>query len=86
MNLDDFHKKFLEENPEWGIAEQISSMLRKCRTEAGFTQHELAKKMHTKQSGIARAEKRSPKFVPTLEFMDRFARACGKKLKLPEII
>lgn len=86
MDIKEHFKQWREETPQWDIAITISEMLKKTRLEASLSQYELAKKMHTKQPAIARAEKSAPNFVPTLEFIERWARACGRKLKLPEIV
>ncbi len=86
MDIYEYHKQFLEENPKHNIAEQISLMVLKARTEANLTQVELAKKMKTKQASIARAESKNPKFTPSLNYLRRVALAVGKELKLPEIL
>lgn len=86
MEIKEFFDKFYEENPKWGIAKNIAELLRKVRNESGLTQHELAKKMHTKQTAIARAESINPKFTPTLPFIRKFVEACGRRMKLPEVI
>ena len=47
---------------------------------AGLTQAALAERMGTTQAAIARAE--SGRLSPRIEFVDRWARACGLALTL----
>lgn len=57
---------------------EVISQLIELRTKNKFTQKELAKKLGTKQSAIARLE--SGRFNPTLEFLQKIAIALNKKL------
>lgn len=57
----------------------IESIIRK-RNELGLTQKELAKKMNTKQSSIARLE--SGNYNPTIDFLKKTARALNSDLKI----
>ena len=86
MDIKEYFAQWKKENPKWGIADYAAALVKKTRLDAGLTQYELAKKMHTKQESIARAEKVSPKHTASLIFLERVAKACGKELKLPEII
>ena len=54
-------------------------LLRVARTEAGFTQVQLATKLGISQQAIARAERWTSN--PTVEFMNRWVRACGRHLE-----
>ncbi|MBE3588699.1 MAG: helix-turn-helix transcriptional regulator [Thermoanaerobacteraceae bacterium] len=59
---------------------RISGLLIKLRNEAGLTQAELAEKIGTTQSAIARME--SGKVIPKLDSLARIAMACGKRLEI----
>jgi transcriptional regulator with XRE-family HTH domain len=58
----------------------VASMLVEARTRAKLSQAELAKKMGTSQSTIARLESGSAK--PSLSTLERFATATGMKLRV----
>jgi DNA-binding XRE family transcriptional regulator len=58
----------------------LANLIIKIRSEAGLSQEELAKKVGTTQSAIARME--SGKVVPRLESLAKIASACGKKLEI----
>ena len=60
--------------PEYAVISQLIAI----RTKKGLTQNDLAKKLGTKQSAIARLE--SGKCNPTLEFLQKTAKALGQKL------
>ena len=51
-----------------------------ARLKKGITQKEIAKRMGTKQSSIARFE--SGKYNPTLAFVQKLASAVGTKIKV----
>jgi ribosome-binding protein aMBF1 (putative translation factor) len=51
-----------------------------ARLKKGITQKEIAEKMGTKQSSIARFE--SGKYNPTLAFVQKLASAVGTKIKI----
>jgi len=55
-------------------------LLRIARAEGGFTQAQLATKLGVSQQAIARAEKWTSN--PTIEFMNRWVRACGRHLQI----
>ena len=57
------------------ISEVIAARLKK-----GLTQKEVAKKLGTKQSAIARLE--SGSVNPSLEFLQKIAQVMGYKLKI----
>lgn len=59
----------------------ISMLITEARLHAGLTQKELAKRMKTKQPSIARVE--SGKMLPSLEFLDKLAKAIGTSLVAP---
>lgn len=51
-----------------------------ARLKKGITQKEIAKRMGTKQSSVARFE--SGKYNPTLAFVQKLANAVGTKIKV----
>jgi ribosome-binding protein aMBF1 (putative translation factor) len=58
----------------------ISSELIRARARAGLSQTELAERMGTSQSAIARIE--SGRTLPSAKTLIRFAEATGSKIKL----
>ena len=58
----------------------LASMLIRARTAAKLSQLELAKKMGTSQSAIARLESGSAK--PSLSTLERFAKATGTRVRV----
>ena len=59
---------------------ELHAQLIALRKSANFTQEELAQKMHTTKSAIARLE--SLKSNPTLATLKSYAGAFGKRLKI----
>lgn len=59
---------------------ELASLLIEARARSNLTQAELAKKMGTSQSTIARLE--SGKAKPTLATLRRLAKATGMRLKI----
>ncbi len=55
---------------------ELSRRLAAARRAAGLTQTELAERMGTKQSAISRIE--AGRQLPSLEMLERFARATGR--------
>lgn len=72
----EFKKMYDDLEPEFAL---ISLLIEK-RIKEGLTQAELAKKLNTKQSAISRFE--SGTSNPTLEFLQKMARALGAKLTI----
>jgi predicted transcriptional regulator len=62
--------------PEFEIARALIA----ARVRSGLTQAEVAKRMHTTQSVIARLE--SGKQKPSLSTLERYAKATKSKLKI----
>ena len=58
----------------------LSSALIKARTDAGLTQEEVARRMNTTQSVIARME--SGRAKPSSRTLQRFAKATGMRMKI----
>ena len=59
---------------------EVALSLIKARMESGLTQGEVASRMHTSQSVIARLE--SGKTLPSLKTLYNYAKATGKHLHL----
>ena len=59
---------------------KIGVMLKQARQEAGFTQEELAARLHTKKTAISRIENHAEDIK--LSTLERFAEAIGKRLTL----
>ena len=59
---------------------EIGLLLVRTRHQAGLTQKEVARRMGTAQSVIARAE--NGVVLPTLSFLQRFASATGKPVNI----
>lgn len=53
-----------------------------ARTESGLTQAEVAKRVGTTQSAIARLESATPKHSPSIATLQRYARAIGYRLEI----
>jgi DNA-binding XRE family transcriptional regulator len=62
------------------LAGELAELVYKLRDRAGLTQAELARRMGTTQSSIARIE--SGGSLPTVEMLARLARAIGISLRL----
>ena len=87
-SLKDFKKKALA-NPEvekeymdLAPAYALRKQLIEIRKNAGLTQEELAKILHTKKSNISRLENVNSKISPTLSTIEEYAKAVGYKLQL----
>ena len=80
------HKKWMKD-PEYrreydALEEEFALMVEvaKARTRAGLSQSELARRMKTTQSTIARLE--SGRGLPSTRTLGRFAKATGHRLKI----
>ena len=85
-SLNDLHERWLKD-PEYqkaydGLEEEfsIAAALIEARAQAGLSQEEVAQRMNTKQTVIARLE--SGRVMPSTRTLERFARATGTKLKI----
>jgi ribosome-binding protein aMBF1 (putative translation factor) len=82
----ELHKKWMKDpeyrreynalEEEFALAEAVA----KARVRAGLSQAQLARRMKTTQSTIARLE--SGRGKPSTRTLDRFARATGHRLKI----
>ena len=84
--ISDLHKKWMKDpayRKEYeGTEEEFALMaaVAKARTRSGLSQAELAKRMKTTQSTIARLE--SGRGMPSTRTLGRFAKATGHRLKI----
>lgn len=65
--------------PSWEL-EPVGYVLRLCREDAGLTQADLASRLACSQQAIAQAERWEGN--PTVEFMRRWAAACGSMVEI----
>lgn len=88
ISLDELRAKYPpEDREEYGrayaaatLAGQLAELVYTLRTRAGLTQTELARRMGTTQSSIARIEGGGS--LPTLDMLSRLAHATGSTLRL----
>ena len=59
---------------------KIGVMLKQAREDAGLTQEELARRLHTKKTAISRIENHAEDIK--LSTLERFAAAIGRRLTL----
>jgi ribosome-binding protein aMBF1 (putative translation factor) len=84
--LTDLHKKWMKDpayRREYEALEEefaLASAIIEARSRAGLTQEELAAKMETSQSAIARLE--SGRMIPSGRTLKRFAKATGTRLRI----
>lgn len=85
-NISDLHKKWLNE-PEYRAAYDalegefaLAAALIEARARAGLTQEELAARMHTTQSVVARFE--GGRTMPSTRTLAKIAAATGSQLKI----
>jgi transcriptional regulator with XRE-family HTH domain len=82
----DLHKKWMADEKyrrEYEALEEefaLASAMIAARSKAGLTQEELAERMETSQSAIARME--SGRVTPSGSTLKRFARATGTRLRI----
>jgi transcriptional regulator with XRE-family HTH domain len=84
--ISDLHKKWMKDpcyRKEYDALEEefaLASALIEARSRAGLTQEELAARMDTSQSAVARTE--SGRTIPSGTTLKRFARATGTRLRI----
>lgn len=76
MKNKDYRQAFDDLAPEFALARAVI----KARVIAGLTQEQLARRMETTQSVIARLE--SGRTRPSTQTLDRLASATGTRLKI----
>ncbi|MDD5372348.1 MAG: helix-turn-helix transcriptional regulator [Sulfurimonas sp.] len=59
---------------------KIGEMLKQARVEVGFTQEDIAQKLHTKKSAISRIENHAQDIK--LSTLQNFAHILGKELRV----
>lgn len=64
---------------ETRLACEVAEMLREARLEAHLTQSQVAERVHTSQSNLARVEKGQNVTLTTLY---SYAKACGKRVEV----
>ena len=84
--LDELHERW-SRNPDYRIAYEqlgpefeLARALIEARTRAGITQAELAARMKTTQSAVARLE--SGRVPPSTRTLEKVARATGTRLRI----
>jgi len=84
--IKDLHKKWMKDpeyRREYDLLEEefaLALAVAKARKRSGLSQAELARRMKTTQSTIARLE--SGRGRPSTRTLDRFAKATGHRLKI----
>jgi transcriptional regulator with XRE-family HTH domain len=84
--IDALHKKWMKDREYRKAYEALeeefalAAAIMKARNRAGLSQAELARRMKTTQSTIARLE--SGRGRPSTRTLDRFAKATGHRLKI----
>jgi ribosome-binding protein aMBF1 (putative translation factor) len=76
MKSEDYRKAHRELEPEFALARAVIE----ARVIAGITQEQLAERMHTTQSVIARLE--GGRTRPSTQTLERLAAATGTRLKI----
>ena len=72
---------FGKNGPFWAKSDKLLGvLLRKAREEAGLTQEELARRIHTKKTAISRIENHAEDMK--LSTLEKFANALGKQLTI----
>jgi transcriptional regulator with XRE-family HTH domain len=86
IKISDLHKKWMkypEYRKEYDALEEefaLIAAVARARLRAGLTQAQLAKRMKTTQSTVARLE--SGRGKPSTRTLSRFAKATGHRLKI----
>jgi transcriptional regulator with XRE-family HTH domain len=85
-SLKDLHKKW-SKKPDYRRAYEaleeefaLALVIAEARVRAGLTQEEVAERMHTTQSNIARLE--AGRTQPSTRTLKRFAHAIGSRIKI----
>jgi predicted transcriptional regulator len=86
-NIIEKHREMLAGDPEYAQAYadmeeefQLARELIKARIRSGLTQKQLAEKMGTTQSSVARLESGSS--LPSIRSLKRYAYATGSKIRI----
>ena len=73
------HPDFRRISDEFDVEYEVARQMQVARTQAGLTQADLARRMHTTQSVVSRIESGVNVSIETLA---RFAEACGNRLRV----
>jgi ribosome-binding protein aMBF1 (putative translation factor) len=73
------HPDFRRVSDEFDVEYEVARQMQMARTQAGLTQADLARRMHTTQSVVSRIESGVNVSIETLA---RFAEACGSRLQV----
>jgi len=67
-----------------GLAEEFAFLdeVLKARAEAGLTQAEVAERIGTTQSAVARLESAAPKHSPSIATLQKYAKALGYRVEV----
>ena len=67
-----------------GLADEFAFLneVLRARVESGLTQAEVAKRVGTTQSAIARLESATPKHSPSIATLQKYARALGYRVEV----
>jgi predicted transcriptional regulator len=76
MNDPEYAKHYKEQEEEFSIARELI----RARTKSGLTQEEVARRMGTTQSAVARMESGKP--LPSIRSLKRYAQATASKVKI----
>ena len=86
-SVDALHERWIKNRPGYKEAYDelegefsLAAALIEARAQAGLSQEEVARRMHTKQTVIARLE--SGRGMPSTRTLQRFAQATGTKLTI----
>ena len=74
--IKEYRKEYVALGEEFALAAEVA----KARSRAGLSQAELARRMKTTQSTIARLE--SGRGKPSTRTLDRFAKATGHRVRI----
>lgn len=85
--FNELHERWLKEDPAYAAEHRalepefaLARELIRARTSAGMTQEDVAQRMGTKQTVVARLE--SGRSKPSTRTLERYAEATGRRLKI----
>ena len=76
MNDPEYARHYKDQEEEFNIARELIQ----ARTRIGLTQEEVARRMGTTQSAVARMESGKP--LPSIRSLKKYAQATGSKVKI----
>jgi len=78
LNNPEVRKEYETLKPDYELRKRLIEL----RLQAGLTQEELAKRLHTQKSNISRIENVNTKNSPRLSTIEDYARAVGYNIKI----